>query len=77
VFYSTSAGRAAIAGVEGATAEWRNPTISHVVFSLHTLWTRVRAAGGFDAVGRNKQWQRIAGTFGDFNDKQVGSKARV
>jgi hypothetical protein len=48
-----------------------------VVFSLHTLWTRVRAGGGFDAVGRNKQWQRIAETFGDFNDKQVGSKARV
>ena len=76
-FYASDAGRAAIAAVEGAVAEWRNPQISHVLFPLHTLWQRVRAEGGYDAVSRSKQWKRIAETFGTFAENNIGSKARA
>jgi len=74
-FYASKAGREAVALVEGATREWRNPTMCHVVFPLQALWLRVSEEGGYDAVCRRKLWRRIADSFGTFTDSNnIASK---
>ena len=76
-FLSSEAGRAAVAAVEEAASEWRNPTLCGVVFTLHDLFARVKEQGGYDAVSRKKTWRAVAASFGEFTETNIGAKARA
>ena len=77
-FLASDAGRAAVAAVEDASSEFRNPTLCGVVFSLHDLFARVRREGGFEAVNAKKAgaWKSIALSFGEFTETNIGTKVR-